>query len=90
MITYVNPYDASVAHTSRNDAVNMIRDIIRDLADRVHTVEVHLDHVIVDGMFYSDYILMDEDGTLSDVQYDDPEIYATAMGLRLEVMPMGE
>lgn len=30
MITHVNPYDASVAHTSRNDAVNAILDTIRE------------------------------------------------------------
>lgn len=30
MITHVDPYDASVAYTSRNDAVNAIRDIIRE------------------------------------------------------------
>lgn len=30
MITHVDPYDARVAHTSRNDAVNAIRDIIRE------------------------------------------------------------
>lgn len=65
-------------------------DDLRDLADRVHIVEVHLDHVIVDWEPYSGYILMDEDGALSDLPYDDPEDYAIAMGLRLEVMPMGE
>ena len=47
-------------------------------------------HVVVDGAPYSGYILMDEDGDLSDLLYDDPEVHATAMGLRLEVMPMGE
>lgn len=65
-------------------------DDLRDLADRVHIVEVHPDHVIVDGELYSGYILMDEDGTLSDLSYGDPEVYATAMGLRLEVMLMGD
>ena len=65
-------------------------DDLRDLADRVHMVEVHLDHVIVDGVLYSGCILMDEDGALSDLPYDDPEVYAMAMGLRLEVMPMSE
>lgn len=65
-------------------------DDLRDLADRAHSVEVHPDHVIVDGEPYSEYILMDEDGALSDLMYGDPEDYAIAMGLRLEVMPMGE
>ena len=65
-------------------------DDLRDLADRVHIVEVHLDHILVDGDVYSGYILMDEDGGLTDLPYGDPEVYADAMGLRLEVLPMGE
>lgn len=44
----------------------------------------------MDGVPYSEYILMDEGGALSVLPYGDPEVYATAMGLRLEVMPMGE
>lgn len=48
MITHVNPYDARVAHTSRNDAVNVIRDIVReaggDLND--YNIEAIADEVL--------------------------------------------
>ena len=48
MTTHVDPYDASIAHTSRNDAVNVIRDIIReaggDLSD--YNIEAIADEVL--------------------------------------------
>ena len=48
MITHVNPYDASVAHTSRNDAVNAIRDIIREAGGHLndYNIEAIADEVL--------------------------------------------
>ena len=48
MITHVNPYDASVAHTSRNDALNAIRDIIREAGGHLndYNIEAIADEVL--------------------------------------------
>jgi hypothetical protein len=40
MITHVNPYDASVAHTSRNDAVRAIEDIIVEAGGDVDDYDI--------------------------------------------------
>lgn len=62
-------------------------DDLRDLADRGHHVVLRLDHVIVDGVPHDGYILRVGDGTLFDLPYDDPQVYATAMGLDVKVVP---
>ena len=66
MITHVDPYDASVANTSRNDAVNVIRDIIReaggDLND--YNIEAIADEVLASqgkGYMIRYFIAADDD-----------------------------
>ena len=81
MITHVDPYNAIVANTSRNDAVNVIRDIIREAGGDLNDYNIEA---------IADEVLASQGGALSVLPYGDPEVYATAMGLRLEVMPMGE
>ena len=48
MITHVDPYDASVANTSRNDAVNAILNIIREAGGDIndYNIEAIADEVL--------------------------------------------
>lgn len=65
MITHVDPYNAIVANTSRNDAVNVIRDIIReaggDLND--YNIEAIADEVLAsqgEGYMLCYFIAVDD------------------------------
>jgi len=62
MITHVDPYDASVAHTSRNDAVNVIREAVGDLND--YNIEAIADEVLDsqgEGYMVRYFIAADDD-----------------------------
>lgn len=86
-------HDAVTVHGERQVGVVYdaeCLDDLRDLADRGHNVVVRLDYVIVDRVRYDGYILRDEDGTLSELPYDDPQVYATAMGLDVKAVPLAE
>ena len=66
MITHVNPYDARIANTSRNDAMNVIRDIIREAGGDIndYNIEGIADDVLSrqgEGYMIRYFIAVDDD-----------------------------
>ena len=66
MITHVDTYDARVAHISRNDAVNVIRDIIREAGGDIngYNIEAIADEVLSsqgEGYMIRFFIAADDD-----------------------------